>query len=277
MSVTSWDYIRENFQPADRLAVVIKNNERLIQRIATAEQIATRRFQAWLRYENAHGGNIYISMNPLKPDAHGRTKQDIAVVRHIYLDLDHGGFLSIARIASDTKLPKFSYILNTSIGKYQVVWRVEGFGISDVENLQRMLAIKHNADRAATDVTRVLRIPGFYNHKYGLPYQVHAWRISDPVYCPSDFSIEPQLRVVPKPQTLDSKTPKGIVSQSERDWAETLRRLDQGEDPAAIQSWLEQKRQDKPNPAYYAARTVERALQERENRKLMDTDFDFSR
>ena len=275
MIVTPWDYIRKNFQSADRLAVVIKNGDRLIQRIATAEQVANRRFQAWLHYENAHGGNIFVSMNPLKPEAHGRTKQDISVVRHIYLDLDQDGPRALVRILADTNLPAPSYALRTSMDKFQVVWRVEGFGIPDAEHLQRALAIKHDADRAATDVTRVLRIPGFYNCKYDPPHQVVAVQVSESIYCPSDFSIEPQLHAVPKPQTLDSKTSKGIVSQSERDWAETLQRLDQGENPAAIQAWLEQKRQDKPNPKYYAARTVERAVQERENRK--GTDFDLSR
>ena len=276
MFVTSWNYILENYQAADRLAVVVKNSDRLIQRIATAEQVASRRFLAWLHFENAHGGNVYVSMNPLKPDSHGRTKPDIAVVRHIYLDLDRDGAGTLERILDDTALPEPSYALGTSIDKFQVVWKVEGFGISDAEHLQRILAIKHDADRAATDVTRVLRIPGFFNWKYDPPYWVRAMRLSDQIYCPSDFSVEPQIREVPKAQTLGSRTSKGFVSQSERDWAETLQRLEQGETPADIQVWLEQKRQDKPNPAYYAARTVERALQERENRKLKDTDFDLS-
>ena len=56
MLVTSWDYIRDNFRSVDQLALVIKNGDRLVQRIATAEQLAGPRFQAWLRFENARGG-----------------------------------------------------------------------------------------------------------------------------------------------------------------------------------------------------------------------------
>ena len=48
-------------------------------------------------------------------------------------------------------------------------------------------------------------------------------------------------------------------SQSERDWVDTLRRLGRGEDPAAVRAALEQKRQDKYAPNYYADRTVTRA------------------
>jgi len=35
-----------------------------------------------------------------------------------------------------------------------------------------MSARQTGADRAATDCARVLRLPGFYNHKYGEPYLV---------------------------------------------------------------------------------------------------------
>jgi hypothetical protein len=275
MTVTSWNYIRDNFHPEDRLALVIKNSDRLVQRIATAEQLAGPRFQAWLRFENARGGNIYVSMNSLKPEAQGRTKQDIAAIRHVYLDLDQGGFLALSKILADSCLPKPSYLLNTSIGKYQVVWKVDGFGMTEAERLQRAMAVKHNADRAATDVTRVLRIPGLYNQKYDPPFQVTAVKLSDQIYYPSDFRIERDLELVPPPQTTRSHT--GRVSQSERDWAETLRRLDQGESPAAVQAWLEERRQDKPNPGYYAALTIRKALAERESRRTADTAFDFSR
>ena len=54
-TVTSWEYIKDNFEPSDRLAVVIKRRQQdeIVQRLATAEQLAGPRFQAWLRFENA--------------------------------------------------------------------------------------------------------------------------------------------------------------------------------------------------------------------------------
>ena len=275
MTITSWDYIRDNFYPQDRLAVVIKNGDRLVQRIAEAEQLAGPCFQSWFRLENARGGDIYISMNPLKADAQGRTKQDIAAIRHVYLDLDQDGSEALSRILRDPQLPKPSYILNTSIGKYQVIWKVAGFGMAETERLQKAMAFKHNADRAATDVTRVLRIPGLYNRKYDPPYLVIAEKLSDLICYPSDFRIERHLETIPAIQTPRIRA--GPISQSERDWAETLRRLDQGESPAAVQAWLEQKRQDKPNPGYYAALTVRKALAELERRRAPDTAFDLSR
>src|SRR6266542_4521015 len=147
-TITSREYIKDNFEPCARLAVVIKRRQKdeIVQRLATAERLAGPRFQAWLRFENAaHGGDVYLSMNPLKPDARGRTKQDIAMVRHVYLDLDHNGDHALAAILDDRRLPKPSYVLNTSLGKHQVIWKVAGFTAEKAEGLQRAMARAHGA------------------------------------------------------------------------------------------------------------------------------------
>ena len=282
LTVTSWDYIKDNFQSDDRLAVVIKNSKgnRLIQRIATAEQLAGFRFQAWLRFENARGGDIYVSMNPLKPDAQGRTKEDIATLRHLYLDLDLDGARSLEAIRNDPRLPGPSYLLNTSEGKYQVIWKIIGREAERAERLQRTMAVEYGADRAATDVTRVLRIPGFYNKKYEPPYQVTAEKLSSLTYTLTDFRIESQPELhsgtdLAHPLRRNQRS-SGPATQSERDWAETLQRLERGESPAAVRAWLEQKRQDKHDPSYYAALTVRKALSEMENRRSTSFAVDLS-
>ena len=212
---------------------------------------------------------IYVAMNPLKPDARGRTKQDIAVVRHVYLDLDTDGSETLVRIQTDAKMPKPNYVLNTSRGKYQVIWRVEGFAADGAERLHRAMAIAYGADRAATDVTRVLRIPGFNNHKYNPPFRVVGHRQSEAIYTPRDFDVEllPTGLDPSKPAVVHPPLKRVHFSQSERDWAETLSRLERNENPAAVQDWLRTKRQDKGNPDFYAALTVRKALAELERRR----------
>ena len=74
--ITAPDYIRANFDPSDRLAVLVRNRRRgdTLQRISTAVRIAAPQFQDWLRYKNERdGSDIYLGMNPLKPEAHTRT------------------------------------------------------------------------------------------------------------------------------------------------------------------------------------------------------------
>ena len=92
--ITAPNYIRANFDPSDRLAVLVRNRRRgdTLQRISTAVRIAAPQFQDWLRYKNERdGSDIYLGMNPLKPEAHTRTKDDIQAIKHLYIDLDHDG------------------------------------------------------------------------------------------------------------------------------------------------------------------------------------------
>jgi len=85
--------------------------------------------------------------------------------------------------------------VNTSPGKWQVSWRVEGFAKDEAEDLQRALARETGADPAATDCARVLRLPGFYNHKYDRPYLVRVephTALAGVIYRPEQFPKFPQ-------------------------------------------------------------------------------------
>ena len=53
-------------------------------------------------------------MNPLKKDAATRTKQDIDSIKHVYLDLDHGGLEALETIQNSTVVPRPSYVLKSS-------------------------------------------------------------------------------------------------------------------------------------------------------------------
>jgi RepB DNA-primase from phage plasmid len=262
-------YIRENFEPSDRLAVVLLNKRSgaVIQRLAPAEKIAATDFQKWLRYMNYENKyEVYVSMNTLKANGHGRTKDDVAEIRHIYLDLDRDGEGALDRLIKREDLPKPNYVLYTSPGKYQVVWKVDGFTKEQAEELQRGLAAESGADPAATDSSRVLRLPGWLNHKYDTPHMVTAERISEKTYKLDEFP-RAQAREQYGYRDRDSvktdprnRTPPRLLSQSERDWAfakEALRRGASRE--SVIATLASYRRFDKPNSKYYAELTVEKA------------------
>src|SRR5208283_3752338 len=86
------EYILDNFEETDRIAMLVLNRDfgETIQRITSAQKASSPEFQAWLRYRNANGSDIYMGMNPLNKDASTRTKEDLESIRHVYLDLDHG-------------------------------------------------------------------------------------------------------------------------------------------------------------------------------------------
>src|SRR6266705_3431187 len=156
--ISASEYVRQNYQPSDHLAVLVLNRERGEKRqpIRRAEVIAGEEFQAWLRYKNAKGSDVYISQNALHEHALGRTKADVLAVRHLYLDLDRNGDSSLAAVRASQVVPEPNFIINTSPGKYQVIWKVEGINPEQAEGLQRAMVREFGGDPAATDCTRVL-------------------------------------------------------------------------------------------------------------------------
>lgn len=143
------------------MVLIQKETHRVIQRVATADRITAPEFQAWLRHANASRFEIYVGMNPIKEDIRTRTKGSIAAIRHIYLDFDESGTASVQAMIKREDIPEPNYLVNTSAGKWQVVWKVEGFEPEEAERLQRNLVLETGADPAATDSSRVLRLPGF--------------------------------------------------------------------------------------------------------------------
>ena len=173
-SLSAPDYIRANFQTSDRIAILRRSRNRgeVIQRITTAEKIASPEFQAWLAFKNAEGFDIYIGMNTLKPSAYSRTKQDIETIRHLYADLDYDGPRALAAIENSELVPKPNFVLETSPAKFQVIWKVEAIEPDEAENIQQSIAYEFGADPAATDSARVLRLPSFANKKYDGAFQL---------------------------------------------------------------------------------------------------------
>jgi len=261
-------YIRDNFRSTDRLAVVLIHKEtgHVIQRVATAERIAEHDFQAWLRHENAHRYEIYISMNALDEQARGRTKDEVAAIRHIYLDFDHDGTAKVQALMARQDIPQPNYLVSSSPGKWQTVWKVDSFEKDQAESLQRALVRELGADPAATDSSRVLRLPGFYNHKYAKSHHVQAEEHSKEVYRPEHFPKFASEGMAQRDWNASgrvSDSSGGGNSQSERDWAYAKRALIRGDPPEQIIEAIAQYRQgEKHRVMAYAERTVSKAQAE---------------
>ncbi|HXU21051.1 MAG TPA: DNA-primase RepB domain-containing protein [Verrucomicrobiae bacterium] len=266
--VTSWDFIKQNYRADDRIAIVIRNRHEdyTLQRLLSAQDAASPRIQRFLRYENAHGADIYVSMNILKPAAKSRTKADIAEISHLYLDLDEDGDKRLARVLKGDALPQPNYVLDTSPGKHQVIWKVEGFTLEQAEAALRAMAREFGGDPAATDAARVLRLPGLHNKKFKEPVRVQGQRLYEGVYRPEKFATLPAIPEAcltnpGKPHVpLGTRRDGGPLSQSERDWAWVRNQLRAGASPEAVRRELVGRRQDKSDPTNYAERTVWRAL-----------------
>jgi hypothetical protein len=259
-------YILDSFRPTDRIAMLVLNRDfsETIQRITSAQKASSPEFQAWLRYKNANGSDIYMGMNPLREDASTRTKEDIASIRHVYLDLDHGGPEALQSLENSSTVPKPNYVLASSPAKFQIVWKVEGMSLEEAEGLLHAMARELGGDPVATDATRVLRLPGFANKKYETDFHVEARKESAEIYHLRDFKLHidsqdsPRHNYYnrPKPQS----SPRANLSQSEHDWAFAKRALARGDDPEEVMQRIAQHRAaDKSDPEDYARRTVTKA------------------
>jgi hypothetical protein len=186
------EYILDNFEPIDRIAMLVLNRDlgEIFQRITSALKASSPEFQAWLRYKNVTGSDIYIGMNPLRRHALTRTKKDIKSIRHVYLDLDHGGPEALNSVENSRAVPKPNYVLTSSPGKFQIVWKVEGMGLREAEALLHAMARECGGDPAATDATRVLRLPGFANKKYETNFFVEVRKESAQIYRLGDFKLD---------------------------------------------------------------------------------------
>jgi RepB DNA-primase from phage plasmid len=260
------EYICSIYEPGDQVPVLVRNriHHQTTQRILPAETIASAPFQAWLQEQNFSGADIFIGMNPVKEGSRNRTKEQIREIRHAYLDLDEEAGASLQAIRTSGDVPPPNFVLDTSPGKHQVVWRVEGLDTNQAETLLRALASQYGGDPAATDISRLLRLPGFTNRKYNEAFVVRVQQETDEVYHIQDFHVQEANPESPRhledSQQGGRRIPAGHRSQSEADWAYARRALARGDAPdEVIRRIADYRAEDKADPGYYARLTVTKA------------------
>ncbi len=254
------DFLTRCFVPGDTVALLIRRGNPLfvLQRILPLERALAPRYLGWLAHENATGANVYVAANPLRVSSRQRTKERIASVRHLYIDIDMDGDARLAVLRASDILPTPNIILSTSPGKYQVLWRVDGFDFERQEAALKFLAIAFGGDPACTDCNRVLRLPGFLNCKYDPAQLVTVEYHSDSVSNPGDFRLEiPATEAVLSARVDGGRKHSGKHSHSENDWAWVCEELSHGKDAAKLTLELAVRRADKPQPLYYSRRTVD--------------------
>ena len=143
----------------------------------------------------------------------------------------------------------------------------------EAESLLHSLANQFGGDPAATDSTRVLRLPGFANRKLSEEFIVQARRETDAVYTLRDLTIEDESpeahRHLAEDKEVNRTISSGHKSQSENDWAYAKRALARGNDPElVIQRIADYRASEKAKPEYYARRTVTKALADPAKTKL---------
>ena len=272
-------FIRRLFTDPETIAVLAlppRGEAEPEQRFPNAKAACSDPYMAWLRHLNARGYNIYIGVNPYNPDRQRREKQDVAEVRRLQLDLDYNGTQSLERLLSHIeagRVPPPVAVVRTSKDRYQILWNAAAgtWTGDEAEAMNRRLTIEYSGDRSATDRSRVFRLPGFRNKKPARGDVVVSWTDhggGDTM--PIDFCAIPDRDSAEGSEAerddRDRETAEELttdqsdnITQSERDWAWCREELRNGASRVVTALRLEQRRGDKPNPRYYAERTVNRA------------------
>jgi RepB DNA-primase from phage plasmid len=259
MNEIAKDFLAHCFAPGSTIALLLRTEStaKTQQRVVMLEQALAPRYLGWLAHENHSGANVYVAANPLCPGSRKRTKESIAFIRHVYLDIDEDGDARLAALRASDAVPSAFAILSTSPGKYQVFWRVEGFDFEQQELTLKRLAIAFGGDPACADCNRVLRIPGFRNRKYSPAHfvaveygETQAWR-------PDDFRLDAIADKAAPPLRDVARSAARKDTRSEQDWAWVCAQLAQDRDAGKLTHELASRRSDKANPLYYAQRTID--------------------
>jgi hypothetical protein len=113
---------------------------------------------------NDRGAGIFVARNQCTGQ---RSKDTVSHVRGVHADMDG---VSAAQLDSLKALLRPSIVVQSSSpDRNQLYWQLcEGEFLShdETEGINRRLVISHYADKAAVDVSRLLRLPGFKHMKY---------------------------------------------------------------------------------------------------------------
>jgi hypothetical protein len=258
------NFLTRSYASCETIALLLRREDapRPQQRVVTVEQVLAPRYMAWLNFENDNGSNIYVSANPLHAGSRKRTKECIASVRHIYIDIDEDGDARLAALRASDLVPTPTAIISTSPGKYQTLWRVVGFDFERQEQTLKLIAQTFGGDPACTDRNRVLRVPGFLNRKYSPAHPVAVEYPADAIYGPADFRLEnidgsSVLPLCGNARKKPAHSTPSKHSHSEEDWAWVCAQLARDMGSAKLTRELAFRRADKSDPLYYAQRTVD--------------------
>lgn len=126
----------------------------------------------YLTEANLAGCGIYFTIN--ETDGKGRSESNIKTIRCLAADLDGAPLEPVLNCQI-----RPHYVIESSKGRYQCYWFIDPISIDDFGSFEEAkrsfktwqvaLARRFHSDESISDLSRVLRVPGFY-HKKGAPF-----------------------------------------------------------------------------------------------------------
>lgn len=116
------------------------------------------KFTRW----NSWDVGIFVTIN--QTDGKGRKAKNITKVRALFADLDGSPLQPILDADLEPHI-----VIESSQGKYHAYWLVDNCPLDRFSMYQKAIAKKFDSDPQVNDLSRVMRLPGFYHCK-GKPF-----------------------------------------------------------------------------------------------------------
>ena len=110
------------------------------------------------------GGGVFVTIN--RTNLVGRTNENVVEVRAHFADFDSAEPETVVSNLKRLGLTPHM-IVESSLGKWHVYWRVYGASVSEFSATQTRLAAVLGSDLNVKDLPRVMRLPGFPHQKDG--------------------------------------------------------------------------------------------------------------
>jgi hypothetical protein len=175
-----------------------------------------------LTEENQKGSGVFWVVNRCKDKM--QNDSSVVAVRAVFVDLDGA---ELAPVINSDLQPHI--LVESSPKKYHGYWKVTGdFPVSEFSRYQKALAKKFHGDPVVSNLSRVMRLPGFWHNKDPKnPFMTRIMTLSDRLpYEPSD--IVKYLKLVldePEKRHINLVPPNGkrVIRNGERDVTLTKR------------------------------------------------------
>ena len=251
------------------LVIINRHTQEITERYTTPSQLP--KYISYLRHCNATGCDIYFTPSRLKPQSRKRTKSQFQDLQQIaFLEFDKPNTLDNL-ISSNYPYP--SAIVASSEGRHHVYWCLrEPVSKHRQEELISNIAHDVGADTVAVDTSRLLRLPAFCNKKasrenfrssliYPDKEVVEPATFDDLASAVDNYKEGKASPISSGVSRAHCASSASDLSLSGRDWFSVNDKLfAKGKDPHEVIRWLESQSERKPNPHYYAKRTVVKAL-----------------
>lgn len=191
------------WEPGDIIEVRLLPSKK--SRWCRADELAT--LAPSLAEANARGDHVYAGANPRK-DAGGKDAQSVALARCVFVEFDN---CTVAEAGDKLREMPAPTLLLFSGGGVHAYWRLEEplTDLADWSARQAALIAKLGSDDKIKDPPRIMRLPGFRNHRREADAKlIGAW--PERVYPESEFPTNPLAGKIISPTPSTTKTPENV-------------------------------------------------------------------